>query len=138
MLRHTVATLSYRAAKVLRGAPGDFSDFRAGPQSRSAGEILAHMCDLLDWVLSQAKGQERWRPLPPTSWAEDSQRFSRAILALDDFLASNTPAVPPEKMFQGAIADSLTHVGQLAMLRSLAGFPIEFENYSIAPIGLDR
>src|SRR4051794_34552065 len=115
-IRHTIATLAYRAAKALRDAPPEFSDFRPGPQSRSAGEILAHLGDLMDWALSQAGGEERWRNSKPQSWSQDTDRFFAALAAFDDYLASGAEVhTPPEKLFQGAIADSLTHVGQIAM-----------------------
>jgi hypothetical protein len=138
-LRHTIATLAYRAAKPLRDAPAEFSSFRAGEGSRSAGEILAHMGDLLDWALSQARGDERWRDLKPRSWSEDVERFFAALTALDEYLASGTELhARPEKLFQGAIADALTHVGQIAMLRRLAGARVRPENYSAAKIEAGR
>src|SRR5512139_2152906 len=55
LLRHTLATLAYRAAKTLRGAPASFAEYRAGPGSRTPVEILAHMGDLLDWALHLAQ-----------------------------------------------------------------------------------
>lgn len=138
-LRHVLATLVYRAAKVLRGVPAEFSAFRPGAESRSAGEILAHIGDLLDWALSQARGQERWQNSKPQAWTTDAERFFAAATALDNFLASGEPLhAAPEKLFQGALADSLTHVGQIAMLRRLAGAPVRGENYSKAKIEAGR
>ncbi|HKA16679.1 MAG TPA: hypothetical protein VKN18_00045 [Blastocatellia bacterium] len=138
-LRHAVATLAYRAAKVLRRAPADFSDFRAGETSRSAGQILAHMCDLLDWALSQARGKERWRNSKPASWTQDTERFFSALTAFDEYLASGGSLhEPPEKIFQGAVADALTHTGQIAMLRRLAGARVRGENYFLANIETGR
>lgn len=138
-LRHAVATLAYRAAKTLRRAPADFSDFRPAEGSRSAGEILAHMCDLFDWALSQAQGKERWRNSKPQSWKEDSERFFAALTAFDEYLVSGSRLhATPEKMFQGAVADALTHTGQISMLRRLAGARVKGENYSVAKIELGR
>jgi hypothetical protein len=138
-LRHTVATLAYRAAKALRKAPAEFSSFRVARGSRSAGEILAHMCDLFDWALAQARGKERWRNSKPRSWSEDSDRFFAAVTTFDAYLASNAVLhTRAEKMFQGAVADALTHVGQLAMLRRLAGARVRAENYSLARIEVGR
>ena len=134
-IRHALATLAYRAAKVLRGAPPEFSDFRPGKESRSAGEILAHLSDLLDWALSQARGKEQWHNSTPRTWSEDTERFFGAVAAFDAYLASGEVLhAPAEKLFQGAVADALTHVGQIAMLRRLAGAPIRGENYSVAKI----
>jgi hypothetical protein len=138
-LRHAVATLAYRGAKALKGAPAEFSGFRPGEGSRSAGQILAHMGDLLDWALSQAQGKEHWRNSKPQSWSEDTRRFFAALTAFDDYLASDSKLhAAPEKLFQGAIADALTHTGQIAMLRRLAGARVRGENYSLAQIEVGR
>lgn len=138
-LRHTLATLAYRAAKALRGAPAEFGSFRTAKGSRSAGEILAHMGDLLDWALSQANGKQRWRNSKPRSWGEDTERFFAAVTAFDGYLASNAALhAAPEKLFQGAVADALTHVGQIAMLRRLAGARVRGENYYLAKIEVGR
>jgi hypothetical protein len=137
-LRHAVATVAYRGAKVLRGAPPNFSDFRAAKGSRSAGEILAHVCDLFDWALSQARGKERWRNSKPRSWSADSARFFTALTRFDKYLGSSALHAPAEKLFQGAIADALTHVGQIAMLRRLAGGRVLPENYYVAKIEIGR
>lgn len=138
-LRHTVATLAYRGAKALRGAPPEFSAFRAGPGSRTAGEILAHIGDLLDWGVSLAKGAQAWHGSPPREWTADVARFFDALEAFDAALAAETPlGCSAEQLFQGPIADSLTHVGQLTMLRRLAGAPIRGENYFKASIAAGR
>jgi len=137
--RHTLATLAYRAAKTLRGAPEDFANFRPAPDARSAGEILAHLSDLFDWALSFAQGKERWHDSPPQSWSEDSQRFFAALADFDFYVASGKPMhTSCENIFQGAVADALTHVGQIAMLRRLAKVPIRPENYSVANIETGR
>ncbi len=138
-LRHAVATLAYRAAKVLHSAPAEFSEFRPGKTSRSAGEILAHLCDLLDWALSQARGKQRWRNSKPRTWSEDTARFFAALTAFDEYLASGAKLhAAAERLFQGAIADALTHVGQVAMLRRLAGARVRGENYYLAKIEMGR
>jgi hypothetical protein len=139
LLRHTVATVAYRGGKTLRGAPADFSEFRVKAGSRSAGEILAHIGDVLDWALSLAKGAEAWRDSRPQSWDADAARFFAALQTLDAYLASTAPlACRVEEMFQGPIADALTHIGQIAMLRRLAGAPIRGENYMRAEIVAGR
>jgi hypothetical protein len=138
-LRHALATLAYRASKAVRDAPEGFSDYRPGPESRSAGQILAHMGDLMDWALSQAKGEEEWSPRPPAAWQEDCDRFFAALSAFDAYLASPSGLeATAERIFQGAVADALTHVGQIAMLRRLAGSRVRAENYSVAEIAAGR
>jgi len=139
MLRHAVATLAYRARKPLTDAPGNFSEFRAGESVRTPGQILAHLGDLIDWVLSIAKGKQEWRGSKVLPWQEGVERFYKSLGALDAYLASDAPlGETPEKLFQSAIADSLTHVGQLAILRRLAGAPIRGENFHKAEIAVGR
>jgi hypothetical protein len=139
MLRHAVATIAYRGGKALRGAPPSFAAFRAAPTSRAAGEILAHVGDLFDWALTMAKGAEHWHDSAARTWEADVDRFSHTIAAFDAHLASDQPlACPAERLFQGPIADALTHIGQIAMLRRLAGSPVRGENYSRADITAGR
>lgn len=138
-LRHTLATLAYRGGKALRGAPPEFSAFRSGETTRTPGQILAHIGDLLDWALSHADGKPTWHNSPPVDWEQGTARFYAALEALDKRLASDAPlACPAEKLFQGPIADTLTHVGQIAMLRRIAGCPIRGENYLQANITAGR
>lgn len=139
MLRHTVATLAYRGAKAIRGAPEGFGDYRASPTSRTPSQILAHICDLLDWALSQVQGKQAWTDSTPRAWSDDSRRFFDGLKALDDYLASGAPlAYPPQQVFQGAIADALTHVGQVNFLRRMFGHPVRGENYFRADITAGR
>jgi hypothetical protein len=139
LLRHTVATLAYRAGKVLRDTPPGFSSVSAGEGTRSAGDMLAHMSDLFDWALSLASGQHVWHDTPPAEWSTDVERFFVALERFDARLAAAEPlGNSPERLFQGPIADALTHVGQLALLRRLAGAPIKGENYFKANIVAGR
>jgi hypothetical protein len=139
LLRHTLATLAYRGGKTLRGAPEGFSNFRAGEKIRTPGEILAHLGDLLDWALSISKGRQEWHNSAVLPWNEDVKRFFHALNLFDSYLASDAPLrVPAEKLFQGPVADALTHVGQIAILRRLAGAPIRGENYFQADISAGR
>lgn len=84
LLRHTVSTLAYRGGKALRGAPESFGDFRAGETTRTPLQILTHMGDLMEWVLSQASGSETWSDADPGSWHEEVERFFVGLAALDD------------------------------------------------------
>jgi hypothetical protein len=138
-LRHAVATLAYRCGKATRGAPPEFAEFKAGPTSRTPIRILAHIGDLLDWALSQAEGKERWRDATPLPWEDEVKRFHAALKRFDTYLASRKQLrKPAERMFQGAIADALTHTGQITMLRRLAGSHVRGENYSRADIRIGR
>ncbi len=139
LLRHTVATLAYRGGKALRGAPEGFAAFRAFEGTRTPGQILAHLGDLFDWALSIARGEQAWKDSPPLPWEEGTARFFEALGRFDAFLASEAPlARPAEKLFQGPVADALAHVGQIAMLRRIAGSPVKGENYFKAEIEAGR
>jgi hypothetical protein len=139
LLRHTLATLSYRGGKTLRGAPENFAKFQISPGSRTSEQILAHLGDLLDWALSLARGKQAWHDSQPLPWSEEVNRFFRGLGELDEYLASDRPlAFSCEELFQGPIADALTHVGQLAMLRRLAGSPVRPENYLQAKITIGK
>lgn len=135
MLRHTLATLAYRGGKAISDAPAGFDQFRTADKSRTPGEILAHIGDLLDWALCLAKGEHKWHDSTPLSWKEEVARFFGALQEFDAYLASEFPlGFSAEQLFQGPIADALTHVGQIAMLRRIAGAPIRGENYFKAEI----
>jgi len=139
LLRHTIATLAYRASKAVRNAPPDFSTFQAANASRMAGQILAHMCDLFDWANWLARGEHRWTNSTPSDWESDVARFFAGLKQLDDFIASGAQlGRSPALLFQGPIADALTHVGQLNMLRRLADSPVRGESYLRADIAVGR
>jgi hypothetical protein len=139
LFRHTVATLAYRGGKAVRGAPPDFAAYRASETTRTPVQILAHIGDLLDWSLSVAKGAEEWHNSAPLPWDREVQRFFAALARCDAYLASDAPLhESAEKLFQGPIADALTHVGQIAMLRRMAGCAMKGENYHRAEIAAGR
>jgi hypothetical protein len=139
LFRHTLATLAYRGGKAVRGAPPEFAAYRAAETTRTPGQILAHIGDLLDWSLSVAKGKEEWHNSAPLPWDREVQRFFAALERLDAYLASDAPLQESgEKLFQGPLADALTHVGQIAMLRRMAGCAMKGENYHRADIVIGR
>ena len=139
LLRHTLATLAYRAAKAVRNVPPAFEVITPGPRSRTAAQILAHMGDLFDWALSLARGQQTWKNSSPLPWDSEAARFFETLTRFDAYLASDEPLhASCEQLFQGPIADALTHTGQLTMLRRMAGDPIKGENYAQADIVAGR
>jgi len=139
LLRHTVATLAYRAAKTMRGAPATFAEFRAAPGSPSAVELVAHLGDLFDWGLRMANVEGRWTSATPQPWDAECARFFTALAAFDARLADDEPLqYELPRLFQGPIADALTHTGQLAALRRLHGAPMKGESYNRADIAIGR
>jgi hypothetical protein len=139
LLRHSLATIAYRGGKALRDAPQGFVDFQAGKDARTPVQILAHIGDLFDWALAMAKGQPAWHDSEPLPWPDEVQRFFDTLKRFDDYLVGPEPLhAAPEKLFQGPVADALNHVGQMALLRRLAGLPIKGENYFQADISVGR
>lgn len=129
-LEHTLTTISYRTAKVLRDMPEEATRYRPAEGVRTPIEILAHMSDLFDWALSIANGQQAWQPVAATDWDSEVTRFFGALERFRQRVKSDEPvSAEAERLFQGPIADALTHTGQLAMLRRMAGSPIKSENF---------
>lgn len=139
VLRHVAATLAYRAAKVLREAPAGFAGASFGPATRRPVHIVAHMADLMAWGVSIARGGHLWKAEGTEDWETEVSRFFAGLAELDRELAADGPfAGSIEKLIQGPLADALTHVGQLAMLRGMAGVPVRPESYARADIAAGR
>ena len=139
MIRHLVATLAYRAAKVLRDAPPGFDAFQLGASVRRPVQIVAHMADLMAWAVSLTKGEQVWKAEGGGDWNTEVGRFFDGLAALDRVLESGPlPEGTAEKLIQAPLADALTHVGQLAMLRGISGAPVRPESYARAEIVTGR
>lgn len=137
MLRHSLASLAYRATRAIENAPAEFAHYTGG--TREPVKILAHMGDLFDWALSIAEGQQRWHNSTPLEWTLEVERFYAALGLFDGYLASAEPVhASLERLFQGPVADALTHVGQLAMLRRMASCPAVSENFFVAEIAAGK
>ena len=135
VLRHATATIAYRGAKALRGAPPEFAQFKAGPTTRTPLEILTHIGDLLEVSAARLRGPAQWKTAPPDTWERQVARFHSALASIDQALVSDAPIeVPLDKWYQGPFADTLTHIGQLAMLRRMSGAPMKGEAYFYADI----
>src|SRR4029453_437518 len=139
VLRHTLATLAYRAAKVLREVPPEFPVASFGAATRRPVEIVAPLADLMAWGVTLARGESVWKPEGSGEWSREVNRFFSNLAALDHELASAVgPPGSTEKVIQGPLADALTHVGQLAMRRGMAGIPVRPEIYARAEIVTGR
>lgn len=135
LLRHVIATLAYRGAIAVLDSPENFAMFHINETTRTPGEILAHIGDLLEGSLYLVKGELVYLKSSPLPWEEEVNRVFSAMKELDSYLASDVPlAHPVEKILQGPIADALTHVGQIVMLRRIAGKPVRVESYFTAEI----
>lgn len=139
LLRHAVAVVAYRGAKALRGAPPEFAHFKAGDTTREPVGILAHINDLYDWALWLARGEWKWNNSTPGTWDAEVARFHAGLVAFDAYLESAAPlGHSAEKLVAGPVADSLNHIGQINMLRRLAGSPVKGESYAKAEIVTGR
>jgi hypothetical protein len=139
ILRHLLATVAYRAGKAVRDTPDAFAQYRQTPDSPSPVEIVAHMGDLMEWVLRLVRGEWVWTKANPLPWDQEIARFYRTLKAVDDELASGAPIkFDPARIIQGGLADALTHTGQLAMLRRLSGHKMKSESYARADVVIGR
>jgi hypothetical protein len=137
-LRQLVATLAYRAAKVLREAPPGFATFRISPNARTPVEIVAHLGDLMKWATWLARGEHVWKAEGSSDWDTEVDRFFLLLAELDTLLAAADFNGSVEKLIQGPLADALTHIGQLSMMRGAAGLPVRPESYARAEIVAGR
>ena len=135
VLRHLVATVAYRGGLAVKDAPEGFATFRAHETTRTPGEVLAHIGDLLEGSLHLVQGNLIHLESVPLLWNDEIARFFSGVKKLDAYLASEAPlACPVEKLVQGPIGDALTHVGQIVMLRRMSGNPIPVTGYFTAEI----
>jgi hypothetical protein len=135
VLRHMVATVAYRGGVAITDAPEGFGAFRIDEGMRAPGELLAHIGDLLEGSLYLLKGEMVYLTSSPLPWGDEVSRFFSTAKRLDSYLASDAPlACPVERLIQGPVGDALTHVGQIVMMRRLAGSPVRAESYFTADI----
>lgn len=140
LLRHMLATLAYRGGKVLRGAPDGFGAFKPAGVFNTPLALVAHIADLIEWSRRFCDGdEESYRVSTPAGWDAEVDRFFAALAALDARVVDPAPTnVSLDRLFQAPIADALTHIGQLALLRRMAGDPVPGEAYRAAPIAAGR
>lgn len=140
LLRHFLAAIAYRTQKSLRGAPAGYPEFSAGGRTRTPVEILRHMTSVLGYAGTFFVGGSYPRHPEPLAFAGEIERFHAMVAELAAHLAGDTPlqGITTPQLLQGPLADVMTHVGQLALLRRLAGAPVPPENFIFAEIDPDR
>ncbi|NIR48675.1 hypothetical protein GWO43_09580 [candidate division KSB1 bacterium] len=139
MIRHFLATLAYRFQKAVRDAPPEFGDFHAGHGVRTPAEIVRHMSHDLMYVLRYLIEMEVTSP-QPLDWDGEITRFHDLLGQIDEYLAKHTQpeGTTLEELLQGPLSDVMTHIGQIAMLRRMAGSPIRGESFRVADIAVGR
>ena len=140
LLRHFLAAIAYRTQKALRDAPEHYPTFSAGQRVRTPVELIRHMTSLMGYVRTFfVSGSYPVKPDPLPSFKEEVARFHELLEAVGELLAGDaTCAITTEQLLQGPFADTMTHVGQLAMLRRLADAPVAPENFIYADIRAER
>jgi hypothetical protein len=139
LLRHLLASLAYRTQKALRGAPDSFGDFSAGNKVRTPNEVVRHMASLIGYARTFFHGGA-FAPAPLPTLSAEMARFHEQVSLLGEDLAGDTPLreITVEQLLRGPLADAMTHAGQLAMLRRIAGVPIPPENFIFAGMSPDN
>ena len=139
LLRHFLAALAYRTQKALRGAPADFADFNAGSGARTPRELVRHMASVLGYAITFFVGGV-YRADPLSGFEDEVARFHGVLASLASQLSAGGPAgqLTSQQLLQGPLSDAMTHAGQLAMLRRLAGSPVASENFIFAEISADN
>lgn len=139
LLRHALAVLAYRASKALRDAPPEFAGYSTGAGAWTPLHLVAHLADLMAWAVTVVRGAPAYQDSMPTSWDAEVERFFAQLAELDVHFASERSIEGGcERLFAGPIADALTHVGQLALLRRMSGAPLVAESFYRAQIETGR
>jgi hypothetical protein len=139
LLQHFLAAIAYRTQKALRDAPSAFADFRAGPNIRTPHELVWHMTRVIGYARTMLRGGE-FKPPAMDTFEGEVERFHTMLASLHSDLVDDSleAKIADEQFLQGPLADVMTHAGQLAMLRRLAGVPIPPENFIYARIRTDN
>ena len=109
-----------------------------GESTRTPVQIVAHMADLMTWGTSIAKGAYVWKPAGSDDWNAEIIRFFSGLREFDAALADEAFNGSVDRLIQGPLADALTHVGQLTLMRGMAGCPVRPESYAKAAITIGR
>lgn len=134
LLQHVLAAIAYRTQKAIRGAPPQYPEFRAGPGVRTPHALLWHMTSVLGYARTFFVGGE-WRPAPEERFEDEVSRFHAVLADLNRLIGERSfGETSARRLLQGPLADAMTHAGQLAILRRLAGSPIPPENFIEADI----
>ena len=137
-LRHFLAALAYRLQKSIRGAPEDYWYFEAGQGVRTPGRIVRHINGVLSYAVAiiESGNLDQRTHLEDLSWQDELERFHQTLKVLDQHLL-NQPNLSDDllrRLLQGPLSDAMTHIGQLATLRRMAGFPVRAENFMKANV----
>jgi len=136
-LRAYLGAIAFRFSYLAKNLESEFAEFDAGHGVRKPIEIIRHMSELINFCMSQYKTVES-RDLEQLDWRGEKERFLALVKEFDRAIVNgtsfNNDLMQAEKMWQGPLADIMTHIGQLVMLRRLWGSPVEKISYWQAPV----
>ena len=138
-VRHFLAALAYRTQKALRNCDENFQNFTTGNGTRTPTELIRHMASVIGYARTFFIGGV-YKAEPLNDFSQEIERFHENVRDLSAHLAAGTELqeISLTQLLQGPISDAMTHAGQLAMLRRLAGSPVPSENFIFAEISPDR
>ncbi len=135
-IQHFLKVLSYRFEKAIHNAAESYPKHASGHGIRTPLELLGHMNGVLEFAISSLKNQPR-RNIPEQSWQEQITLYYEKLKELNQLMQENSFDTDTlERILQGPLADAMTHIGQLAMMRRLANSAIAGENYFAADMSL--
>ncbi|MGO9776487.1 MAG: hypothetical protein ACLQGT_02785 [Terracidiphilus sp.] len=139
MVRHFLAALAYRTQKALRDAPPKFAEFRVAPLVRTPHELIRHMDGVLGSARSYFTGEPYNVPYFP-EFSDAVAHFHETLADLAHHLEIDTELreITLERVLQGPCCDALSHAGQIAMLRRLAGSAVPPENFIFAAVSAEN
>ena len=136
---HFLAALAYRTQKALRDAPPEFAEFHVAPLVRTPHELIRHMDGVLGSARSYFTGVRYEVPFFP-EFSDAVAHFHETLADLAHHIEIGTELhkITLERVLQGPCSDAMSHAGQIAMLRRLAGYPVPPENFIFAAISSDN
>ena len=134
LLRHFLASIAYHASKAIRDAPPNYPELDVGMGVRTPRRILNHVTGVLSYAHSFYE-QYDTTYFEDKPWGDEVDHFYETLGRLDASMAESKPReVTERQLLQGPLSDAMAHVGQLLMLRRLAGSPVPSENFIYADI----
>jgi len=134
ILRHYLASIAYHATKAIKGAPENYPELNIGKDIRTPRRILHHVTGVLSYAHSFFEHYDTTY-FEHKPWDEEVRYFYETLSKLDESLQEKEPReVSEEQLLQGPLSDAMTHIGQLLMLRRMAGSPVPSENFIYADI----
>ena len=134
MLRHFLASITYRATKAIKNVPETYPAHDLGKGVKTPLRILHHITGVLTYAHSFFEHYDTTH-IDVKSWDAEVGEFYSILSKLDKSIQEKKPKeVTEEQLLQGPLSDAMTHIGQLSMLRRLADSPLPSENFIFADV----